>query len=338
MLIKLYQRVQFFFSAATFYNHEDCKAELPRYVQMGCMRGGLIENVKQLLERIYKPAVEFQFREPCVDRPKPEKEERTTDEDPLRVSSRASIALIDYSKPSDFRMKAIQAEKAGQRSEDSRLELSSGHSLSETPSSESNLTHTKASEATIESEPKESPSEKWQNLLVETGAKIETEHDKLRNAPPTRGPMKENFNQNLDRFVEVLDWTIDHVQFDFGMPTQYNAPGQESITVDEDKFKVKVDIHKTTVEELTTLQQEEIVEGWSIYIRKVLRESMEREPEENTPMAEYALWMARELEYNSIIEQLKSPFVIQVFGKCHRVFSYYKHQRGITGECFCAIL
>ncbi|XP_052562272.1 dynein axonemal heavy chain 10 isoform X4 [Culex pipiens pallens] len=300
-------------SIATFYNHEDCKAELPRYVQMGCMRGGLIENVKQLLERIYKPAVEFQFREPCVDRPKPEKEERTTDEDPLRVASRASIALIDYSKPSDFRMKAIQAEKAGQRSEDSRLELSSGHSLSETPSSESNLTHTKASEATIESEPKESPSEKWQNLLVETGVKIETEHDKLRNAPPMRGPMKENFDQNLDRFVEVLDWTIDHVQFDFGMPTQYNAPGQESITVDEDKFKVKVDIHKTTVEELTTLQQEEIVEGWSIYIRKVLRESMEREPEENTPMAEYALWMARELEYNSIIEQLKSPFVIQVF-------------------------
>ena len=32
-------------------------------------------------------------------------------------------------------------------------------------------------------------------------------------------------------------------------------------------------------------------------------------------MAEYKLWLERELEYNSIIEQLKAPFVIQVFGK-----------------------
>lgn len=32
-------------------------------------------------------------------------------------------------------------------------------------------------------------------------------------------------------------------------------------------------------------------------------------------MAEYNLWLERELEYNCIIEQLKSPFVIQVFGE-----------------------
>lgn len=32
-------------------------------------------------------------------------------------------------------------------------------------------------------------------------------------------------------------------------------------------------------------------------------------------MGEYSLWLTRELEYNSIVEQLKSPFVVQVFGK-----------------------
>lgn len=257
---------------------------MPYYTLMGCMRGALVNNAKELLERIYKPAVQLQFREPNVERAKPDKPEKDDDdgvdkdgEDSSRAGSRASVALIDYSKPSDFRMKALQARRAGHRSmgEESQLELSSGQSLSETPSSESNL---KASEATLESEAtvKETASEKWNNLLEAADAKIEAEREKQKNAPVLQGPMKENLILNLDSFIEIMDWTIEHVHYDFGMPTQYNAPGQEAITVDEDKFKIKVDIRKTTVDELTTLQQEEIVEGWSIYIRKMLRESMER--------------------------------------------------------------
>ncbi|XP_062558011.1 dynein axonemal heavy chain 10 isoform X2 [Armigeres subalbatus] len=295
-----------------FNSYEECCSEMPYYTLMGCIRGTMVDNAKTLLEQIYKPAVQYQFREPNVERAKLEKPE--VEEDSSRAGSRASVALIDYSKPSDFRMKAIQARSAGHRAmgEESNLELSSGQSLSETPSSESNL---KASEATLESEAtvKETASEKWNHLLEAADAKIEAEKERLRNAPVKQGPIKSNLNLNLDQFIGVMDWTIEHIHYDFAMPTQYNAPGQESITTDEDKFKIKVDIGKTAVSELTTLQQEEIVEGWSIYIRKVLRESMEREPEESTPMAEYNLWLARELDYNSIIEQLKSPFVIQVF-------------------------
>ncbi|XP_055618804.1 dynein axonemal heavy chain 10 isoform X2 [Toxorhynchites rutilus septentrionalis] len=299
----------------TFSAYDDCCAEMPSYIVVGCMTGTVIHNAKQLLVRMYQTAIDFQFREPNVERRKPDKEDIDTERE--RSTSRASIGLIDYSKPSDFRMKALHAEKAARRItvDDSQQELSGGQSLSETPSSESNLTHTKVSETTVESEPtvKETLSDKWNNLLQEAGVKIDAEQDKQGVAPAKAGPMKENLNQSLVRFIDVLDWTIEHVRYDFGMPTQYNAPGQEYITADEDKFKIKVDIKKTTVEDLTTQQQEEIVEGWSIYIRKVLRESMEREPEEYTPMAEYNLWLARELEYNSIIEQLKSPFVIQVF-------------------------
>ncbi|XP_055533348.1 dynein axonemal heavy chain 10 [Wyeomyia smithii] len=305
------------FSAAivNFDNYEDCRAEMPRNVLVGSIKGSLIHNVRDLLVGLYRTAVELQFREPNLERPKPEKEE--SEEDLVRTASRASVALIDYSKPSDFRMKAIQAQKVGHRilGDDLQVEAGSGQSLSETPSSESNLTQAKLSEATVESEPlaKETPSEKWGNLLECAEMKIESDRKQQRNAPVKHGPMKENLIQSLNSFVEVLDWAIDHEQYNFGMPTQYNAPGQEYITADEDKFKIKVDINKTAVEELTTLQQEEIVEGWSIYIRKVLRESMEREPLENTPMGEYNLWLTRELEYNSIVEQLKSPFVVQVF-------------------------
>ncbi|XP_055585530.1 uncharacterized protein LOC129738373 [Uranotaenia lowii] len=300
---------------APFENYKDCFAEMPQNVIFGCMKGALIDHVQEMMERIYKPSVQHQFREPDVERPKPEKDTEA-DEENVRIESRSSVQLVDYTKPSDFRMKALRRRSSGFRRSkdlDSNVELGS-QSLSETPSSESNLTQTKASETTLESEPlKETPSEKWENLLIAANIKIETEKEKLRNVPPPTGPMKENLTQNLNQFVDVLEWTMGHVQYDFGMPTQYNVPGQENITIDEDKIKIKVDIHKTTVEELTPLQKEEIVEGWSIYIRKVLRESMEREPAENTPMAEYELWLGRELEYNSIIEQLKSPFVIEVF-------------------------
>lgn len=34
-----------------------------------------------------------------------------------------------------------------------------------------------------------------------------------------------------------------------------------------------------------------------------------QEPEDDSPITEYELWRARELEYNSIIEQLQIPFV-----------------------------
>uniref|UniRef100_A0A182JHI9 Dynein heavy chain tail domain-containing protein n=2 Tax=Anopheles atroparvus TaxID=41427 RepID=A0A182JHI9_ANOAO len=310
----------------TFQNLEDCIAEMPRNVIVGCIRGNLIHSAKEMLERIYRPGVEFQFREPNTRRPKPEKSASVDEDDAavVRASSRISVGLIDYSRPSDFRMKAIQAKKLAPNAamrEESALENSSRQSLADTPSSESNLTQTKASESTTgdsdaKAPPLQSPSERWGVLLEESKAKGragERPSDGQTAKPPEESPMKQNLESNLEKFIETLQWTIDHVECAFGLPTQYNAPHQENITVDEDKFKIKVDIARTAFEDLTTLQLEEIVEGWSIYIGKVLRESNEKEAQDSTPMAEYNLWIERELQYNSIIEQLKAPFVIQVF-------------------------
>uniref|UniRef100_A0A182Y3M8 Dynein heavy chain tail domain-containing protein n=1 Tax=Anopheles stephensi TaxID=30069 RepID=A0A182Y3M8_ANOST len=311
----------------TFQNLEDCIAEMPRKVIVGCIRGNLIHNAKEMLERIYRPGVEFQFHEPDTKRPKPEKSPASADEDDPsgvgRSSSRASVGLIDYTRPSDFRMKAMQAKKltpSMAMREESALENSSRQSLADTPSSESNLTQTKASESTTGDSdakfpPPQTSSERWDTLLEESKVKGQVERVKQQppKPPPEESPMKQNLEANLEKFIDTLQWTIDHVECAFGLPTQYNAPNQENITVDEDKFKIKVDIGKTAIEDLTTLQLEEIVEGWSIYIGKVLRESSEREPTDCTPMAEYNLWIERELQFNSIVEQLKAPFVIQVF-------------------------
>uniref|UniRef100_A0A182Q9M3 Dynein heavy chain tail domain-containing protein n=1 Tax=Anopheles farauti TaxID=69004 RepID=A0A182Q9M3_9DIPT len=321
------------FDLGTFQNLEDCVAEMPRKVIVGCIRGNLIHNAKEMLERIYRPGVEYQFREPDTRRPKPEKSTSGDEDEPavVRSSSRISVGLIDYSRPSDFRMKAMQAKKLTPSvalREESALENSSRQSLADTPSSESNLTQTKASESTTGDSDARHPlqqtsSERWNALLQESQEKgqagqagrVQQRHQQQQPArpPPDESPMKQNLEANLEKFIDTLQWTIDHVECTFGLPTQYNAPHQENITVDEDKFKIKVDIGKTAIEDLTTLQLEEIVEGWSIYIGKVLRESNEREPTDSTPMAEYNLWVERELQYNSIIEQLKAPFVIQVF-------------------------
>lgn len=42
------------------------------------------------------------------------------------------------------------------------------------------------------------------------------------------------------------------------------------------------------------------------YVRRTL---LYQEPDDDSPITEYELWRARELEYNSIIEQLQIPFV-----------------------------
>uniref|UniRef100_A0A182NRZ8 AAA+ ATPase domain-containing protein n=1 Tax=Anopheles dirus TaxID=7168 RepID=A0A182NRZ8_9DIPT len=317
------------FDLGTFQNLEDCVAEMPRKVLVGCIRGNLIHNAKEMLERIYRPGVEYQFREPDTRRPKPEKSTSADEDEPaaVRSSSRISVGLIDYSRPSDFRMKAMQAKKLTPSMalrEESALENSSRQSLADTPSSESNLTQTKASESTTGDSDARYPlqqtsSERWNALLQESkekgqaGRGHQQQQQQPPRPPPEESPMKKNLEANLEKFIDTLQWTIDHVECAFGLPTQYNAPNQENITVDEDKFKIKVDIGKTAIEDLTTLQLEEIVEGWTIYIGKVLREANEREPTDSTPMAEYNLWVERELQFNSIIEQLKAPFVIQVF-------------------------
>uniref|UniRef100_A0A182SLK3 Uncharacterized protein n=1 Tax=Anopheles maculatus TaxID=74869 RepID=A0A182SLK3_9DIPT len=268
-----------FVCLGAFQNLEDCVAEMPRKVIVGCIRGNLIHNAKEMLERIYRPGVEFQFHEPDTKRPKPEKSTSADEDDQQpagRSSSRASVGLIDYTRPSDFRMKAMQAKKltpSMAMREESALENSSRQSLADTPSSESNLTQTKASESTTGDSdakfpPPQTSSERWDTLLEESKVKGQVERVKQQppKPPPEESPMKQNLEANLEKFIDTLQWTIDHVECAFGLPTQYNAPNQENITVDEDKFKIKVDIGKTAIEDLTTLQLEEIVEGWSIYI------------------------------------------------------------------------
>lgn len=60
---------------------------------------------------------------------------------------------------------------------------------------------------------------------------------------------------------------------------------------------------------------EDIVNGWIRYGRKQIQMFKEKEPDDFTPMAEYAYWVEVESELNSIIEQLRLEFVAQYLTK-----------------------
>lgn len=66
---------------------------------------------------------------------------------------------------------------------------------------------------------------------------------------------------------------------------------------------------------------EQIADGWMRHVSKLLKIYKDKEPEEYTPMAEYALWQEKENEFNSILEQFKNPFVLNTLEKLQELKS-----------------
>lgn len=76
--------------------------------------------------------------------------------------------------------------------------------------------------------------------------------------------------------VFPLHRTIDHAISTFNLPTEFNASGQEHILDESDKVKIKVDPMKMNLEEITTKQLEDIVDGWMKSIMKTFRDAKEK--------------------------------------------------------------
>lgn len=95
---------------------DDCFSEMPNRVLFGTVRGSMIYNIKQYLEKIYQPMVDIQYRVPKIDSASTsstldESTKKEGDEDTKKTKS--EICLIDYSRPSDFRLIAVKAKKTG---------------------------------------------------------------------------------------------------------------------------------------------------------------------------------------------------------------------------------
>lgn len=88
---------------------EDCFAELPYKILFGTIRGAMLTNLKLYIERIFQPAVEFQFRVPQTETV--EKSDDREKEELKEVS--IAGAPMDFSRPSDFMLVAKKAKRSG---------------------------------------------------------------------------------------------------------------------------------------------------------------------------------------------------------------------------------
>lgn len=153
----------------------------------------------------------------------------------------------------------------------------------------------------------------WENNLSSSVEYVDRQKHLIRerNRP---NAIYSRLNANVSHLMATLDWTIDHIELPFTWPTQYNEAGQEHIRFDEDKVKVAVDVHSGTLEELGREQLQDIVSGWISHLKATDKALQERQPVDFTPMAEHELWRVRESQYNTLLEQLKHPFVTRTIG------------------------
>lgn len=102
---------------------DDCFSEMPNRVLFGTVRGSMIYNIKQYLEKIYLPMVDIQYRVPKIDSASTSSTSYTLDETGKKATEKdgeedskkgkSDICLMDYSRPSDFRLISVKAKKSG---------------------------------------------------------------------------------------------------------------------------------------------------------------------------------------------------------------------------------
>ncbi|XP_037827971.1 dynein heavy chain 10, axonemal-like, partial [Lucilia sericata] len=346
-------------SGIPFYTDiNKCFAEMSQYFIFGTVRGSLLDSMRLDLEKIFKNAIKFQFREPKLIEGE-QIENRETH--PISKSRNAADStevkemapgLLELSKPSEFRMKALKQKKkmeklaARRRSEAHKKALGksmkkgqsgirhTSHGIGSGNGSENGdiVDEDEREEINADDAAKDSVSmdstdedldkrpevtltigERWEKLLSETHEKVKRHHKEAENVIEKRPPHQEAFFNQLKDFEQEIEWTTNHIVWAFNFPTSYAAPGQEHIEFEESKVRIPIDVKKiNSIPTYSPEQLEDVVDGWIRYMKKTIKTLDEKPLDEFTPMAEYRLWHFREIELNTLLEQLKSSFVVAV--------------------------
>lgn len=85
---------------------EEALTDMPDYFLMGTLRGSFIHKLLTMSENILRPSLNLQMRVPTIN-------EKNAIESAVEIDeTEQKIGLIDFSRPSDYRMKAIEAKSA----------------------------------------------------------------------------------------------------------------------------------------------------------------------------------------------------------------------------------
>uniref|UniRef100_A0A1A9ZFQ5 Dynein heavy chain tail domain-containing protein n=1 Tax=Glossina pallidipes TaxID=7398 RepID=A0A1A9ZFQ5_GLOPL len=323
-----------------FYSDiNECFAEMPKRFLLGTVRGSMLKTVGVSLDQIFKPAIRFQFREPKLMEQKRMEGYEGPHAD-VSVSTEikdSGPGLLELSKPSEFRLKALKQKKKLEKEAKKRKTLykikeerksqkeAMGESLvddEEDVEEEAVMKALIAESKRLSSDEEDEKleirltiAERWDKLLRETHAKIEQQRRDSEKVSEKLPPLQEGLNKNLCDFELEVKWTMEHMVWAFNLPTSYVAEGQEDVEYEESKVRIPIDTKRPHMIPTYKLAQlEDVLHGWVLYIEGRLKLLQEKPLDEFTPMAEYRLWHYRELELNTILEQLKSEFVTTLVG------------------------
>lgn len=92
--------------SAHYETRDECFAEIPRFFLFGSFRGNMMHTILRVAQTIYPKAIEFQFREGEQSH-----ENIFPEQSDIGDNEEIRIELIDFSRPSDYRMKTVMAPK-----------------------------------------------------------------------------------------------------------------------------------------------------------------------------------------------------------------------------------
>ncbi|KAM7359342.1 dynein heavy chain at 89D isoform 2-T2 [Cochliomyia hominivorax] len=323
-----------------------CFAEMSQHFIFGTVHGTLIDSIRMNLDKVFKKAIEFQFREPKIIDVEQSNgtETHVSSKEPRLITDSTDVkdlqpGLLELSKPSKFRLKAlkqkIEMEKiAAQRrskackktmkEDDFNITDGSGSDSSDNIDKDEKMEEVNAIKGSISMDSSANgldqkpevvltTDERWEKLLNETQEKVKLDHREAENVLEKKPPHQNDFFNQLIDFDREIEWTLNHILWTFNLPTSYAAPGQEHIEFEESKVRIQIDTKKINLIPTYSQEQlEDVVNGWIRYMKTKMKTLDEKPLDEFSPTAEYRLWHYREIELNTVLEQIKSNFVVVV--------------------------
>ncbi|KAL7729890.1 hypothetical protein ACLKA6_014739 [Drosophila palustris] len=329
-----------------FQDVSKCFAEMPLLFLLGSIRGSLIDSLRHDLNVVYKSAFQFQFREPdTADIQQMDNNDAQgggaggdrgtgggggagdAGEDISSEAKESGPGLLELSKPSEFRLKALKQQKKQKQMEAQAKKMQAAKAAAaqgapaegdeEEEAQPVVIDVGSSSEEEVEQKvEKLTIGERWEKLLNETKAKVEAEHAAEEATQPRIMPIQRRLLKEMEEFDSEIVWTINHIVWAFNLPTSYVQPDQEETEFEEAIIRVPLDPKKIDlIPTYTQVQLEDVVDGWIKYLLKTMKTLKDSKLDEFTPMAEYRYWHKMEIDLYGTLEQLKTEFVMTVLNR-----------------------
>lgn len=101
-------------------------------------------------------------------------------------------------------------------------------------------------------------------------------------------PTQETFLRKLSDFQQEIDWTLNHMVWNFTLPTSYVAPGQDDVEFEESKVRIPIDSRKVNlIATYNQTQLQDVIQGWILYIKQNMKAMKDKVSYGNMPTDNY---------------------------------------------------